>query len=671
MNRALLAVLALALVLLIGLGARLALAPGAEPPPMAPRVEAEEPGRSAAELEAPGTRSIGPEDASTRRRAATTRGSTARGRVIDARTGEPVPRVRVRIRGGGLEDRPETDGEGRFEGELVFPPGPLTASFRDLIAKGPLTPIPPRFEGAWRSWREGGGEMPQWPSFETLNREVTWTGARAREPDGEHTVYVLIGPTFRFETVPALDGQRLSAILRQGSTGGGPRWPQKQVLAGKPLRVRYAREHAPLDPDGDLHLVVSAHALDGRVPHDGGWMGQAPVRGTVGVHPGVLRVPMELRVALRGRVLDDALSPIEEAEVILTVPSEKANPFLSGDGVGMTARADEQGWFLLPGVPAGRCRLTARAKQHETAVIDLDVAEGRARLPDIVLTPTPPVGSIAGTMGFAPPTGALPLVRLRSLEAPGYDRIIGPRGSERVEGALRSGSFEFEGLPAGRYELSMLTVPEMPCAPEALVVEPPAKGLRFECDASAFGARTSFRVTDSRTGLELPDFKLLIDVRGRWLPVSLNGRSGEDAWFLGAGERHRWRVEREGHLPTAGDERAFSLIEGRWEAEVALEPGWARSLMFRDSRCVADYEELFEDGLAAWAAAPVPGVIVRAGGREVARSDADGLAEIRARRAPGEIEMELEGWHVVGSKELREGRLKGYAYPVLVWMARD
>ena len=45
------------------------------------------------------------------------------------------------------------------------------------------------------------------------------------------------------------DGQRLSAILRQGSTGGGPRWPQKQVLAGKPLRVRYAREHAPLDPD--------------------------------------------------------------------------------------------------------------------------------------------------------------------------------------------------------------------------------------------------------------------------------------------------------------------------------------------------------------------------------------------------------------------------------------
>ena len=74
---------------------------------------------------------------------------------------------------------------------------------------------------------------------------------------------------------------------------------------------------------------------------------------------------------------------------------------------------------------------------------------------------------------------------------------------------------------------------------------------------------------------------------------------------------------------------------------------------------------------AAWAAAPVPGVIVRAGGREVARSDADGLAEIRARRAPGEIEMELEGWHVVGSKELREGRLKGYACPVLVWMARD
>ena len=67
---------------------------------------------------------------------------------------------------------------------------------------------------------------------------------------------------------------------------------------------------------------------------------------------------------------------------------------------------------------------------------------------------------------------------------------------------------------------------------------------------------------------------------------------------------------------------------------------------------------------------PVRGAEIRFDGDVVARSDADGVAEIESDRAPERIEIVAPGWTLLGSPALSDGRLASGAREVVVWLTR-
>jgi len=580
---------------------------------------------------------------------------TTSGVVVDARTGEPVADLWVRLTCaepvGRLERR--TDERGRFE-----------------------TPSPWAAEPKLRLF-----DLPAELSVPDERLHAEHAVACSVEPDGPGAMRVRaeIGPTQCFVPRGPVDAScrapgHVLARLVDPASDGASSWTFARRVDG----VWVARFRQPLvdrfDGTGTFleTAFVSANGAEeassvNRAAHPTGdaplrYTGRHPVAGLVGIQPGVLSIAVALELGLEVRVLDAAQRPLEDVQVCCV----GLDPEVEGPTtwIGQTRSSGTVRAFPLR---PGAYRIVAQSRRHRVGAIRFDARPGRQRAPDLVLEPLPVGGTIEGHVEILGELdGHLAVARLRGLGSHRYEAadVVG------LEGRSSSGGFSFEDVPEGEYEVSLICVPELPAQPARVSVTAPGEFV-FRVSAADQGPTVGFAAHDARTGEAIDEVDVLLEVGGRTIPEALEFDFGDAPWRLPHDRAMRWWMGAEGYRPLAGDRSAFPARGDPRIARVRLEPGYGLRILLRDATSFLEtyHEGDLDEALAVWSAPPVADVRVLADGVPVATSDARGLATVSLSTAPRRLELAAPGWRVFGENPLDGGRVPDDT-PVVVWLSR-
>jgi len=533
--------------------------------------------------------------------------AVARGRLVDAATGEPLPDYVMRLHdAAGRREEVVTDAEGRFATPSPLANGDLRIRFLDSRSS-------PR-------------------SLPAIVREHAVSGGCAPEID----LAVASGPTYRFSLTPedAVPATELLARLRLASRDA------QVVLDPEPLRppagddspwVRFA----PVPEKFDRAVAIDLESKDGL------WVGTAQVSAVRGVVSGVVPIRLEARGVLRGVVVGADGELVEGAQVRFLWTTAAGKQRRAG------ARTESDGAFRFPALEEAAGRLSVRSLRHAPEDLEVRIAPGMFTTQNVLLRPLPPVGAIQGRLESQTGTYASSVdVELRVIESAAFTDFPPPPASVRVAWetveARRVGAFDFPGLPAGKYEVTVRDDGWFAWEPKSVSLSPPASGFRFLVRDDLAHAEFAFRVRDSDGGGRLENFHASIQAAG-----------GQPRWKRCRSEvpvlsrfplerRFKWRVDREGFEPAIGDERAFSIEESRegrvWRfAEVDLRRGWGE--VFRVvSRAKGK---------------PIAGALVRLDGRDAGTTGADGTAKVFAPERPRTVEVVYRDWVPAESIDFR------------------
>lgn len=484
------------------------------------------------------------------------------------------------------------------------------------------------------------------------------------EPDGDGgwVLPIVVGPTYRLRisTPGVLPGARWRARMVEVSAEGQEHpWGWTNLCPGDPRWFRYDNPQPPTYPGPGLRLEV--------ISGDGLIKGSTKIVYAVsGLHPQVPTVvAVEALGLLQGRVVDPGGAPLSGIEVFA--------PRLGGavQSSPLRTRTDDRGRFEFSGLKP--CDLALRFRDPRGAEARLErvpVPPGETTLDDVVLAPTPRVGSIVGRLVGEGPIRAR--LFLRALEGPAFTAIdtVNTRRRPGMRGAGGgSPEFQFNDLPAGDYELQVLPLDGRAWSPASMRVSPPAEGLVFTRLEET--VETWFRVEDGQTGRELEEFQLQLHFGHLFSPGTRRHRSDQPL-SLAANQPLTWAVSAPGFVPSYGDENDFHQESGDRVARVRLSPGWGATLLLRDrgGLLYGDGNPAWRDHLAPWERPPVPGVTVLLDGVEVGTSDSEGMVRLAGERAPHRIELVDPDWTVFESEGFREGRLTEGAPEVVVWLVR-
>lgn len=577
-----------------------------------------------------------------------------RGQVVDVRTGEPVDSALARAEGAEGNLEAATDAEGRFASDAR-----LLGSFSQIEF--------------WNAHDTAHIRTAPREKLEWLGEEAGWL-ARIR-----------IGPTYRLRLLGpgAIESKSWKLRVVESAPGAPDRataW--LNVVAGDPPWTRFDNPlpEAPVGSSARVEVQNEEETL----------RGTSPVATTVGIHPGLVTVTLDERFArVLGRVVDTAGKPFSRAAV--TAISRLGG--FSQDGDGHASRTDGEGRYAIGGLPPGDYWIHARPRRGEEAqTIEIALPPGDTTAPDLVAPAQTAAGAIEG---FLKTRGELDfppaVVQLRAVDGRRYEyfdvvdtsqqaanegeiRPIGPQGQAMA--VERKGFFEFQQVPEGEYEITVIATDGSRWSPNPLRVRPPRLDLEIVREDVGKPWTAWFRVHDAESDASIGDFhvQILVDETGasqiRHLVVRGDPPRGSGGTWP-ADALFRWNVHADGYRVASGTERDFVGEGTDRVADVFLRRGFGARLVLRDAQGRFDVlEDDWAGRVAAREHAPIAGARVLADGEIVATSDAQGMAAFETPRPPERIEILAPGWTVLGSAAFRDGRIVGDAREIVVWMAR-
>lgn len=541
--------------------------------------------------------------------------SRIRGRVIDAGTQAPVvPGVRLELhhRARRIVETVELAADGTFESVGRFPARGVRPQVLELHG-GEVLPSRARAGETWTIEVDPG-----WLYYLDL-----------AAPDG---------------LVP--DGG-LARLLQSRSSDGAPASELFEVSSRIALSGEahpYALFRTALREGERTIVAVEAACPRGRLS------GRVEVDPRRGIHPEA-RVDLRLEPSARGRVVDLDGEPVEDAAVLL-LPLEDSPS--GSDGGDRREETGSLGTFVFEALEEREYRSSATFGFARSEPIRFRAAPGENDLGDIALPLAADAGTISGAL-IGPegeePFGVLVLesrdTGKRLVTTTELEIHLFRSSDDDEDGVAR---FEFERVPAGSYELSVIDVAGWKFEPESIAVSPPLETVEFRAIPRV---RERWYVSVRDVGSEGPiqKYTVLGRTHDQWLPVVDEGDDwffGGESWIVVAGGRRPARLERSDFHRASSPRRNDSdpggdgLVDA-WRAEIGLERGYGLALVFKNGE---DDSLQATGNLESWIAPPLTGVRVLADGRPVATSDADGLALLSLEREPAALEFVLDGWRV-------------------------
>lgn len=474
-----------------------------------------------------------------------------------------------------------------------------------------------------------------------------------------------IGPTYRLRVrgVDERVGEAWEGRLVQ-EEHEDERW--FGLRNGSPPYLRYGDPLRGLEPSAKTWLELRSQ--------DGLHEGRAEVHALRGVQE--VEVECVARAAVFGFVFDERGTPRAQVSVEAVQLSE-ARAECAGTVTGANGR------YQLSAASPGRMQLVFTSSgSTRRERLQLDTPRGLTRAPDVVV-PAASGGAVAGSLRSPRPRQYTDKVLVRALDGSGFvlsamvglqtrDRwspVSGPASPTSSDGPFTMG-FRLDGVPAGRYEVSIAAADGQRWLPSRLVIEAPAGGLAFQLDEAPPPLAYHLEVRDAESGatLEGPE-------------ASVSDALGAPAWYerlapgaplleLSEPRPFGWSVKAPGYASASGTERDFQGDGARRTLTVALRRGFAARLRL--------YDWSQSTGGRGWTHAPsrgwnLPGpagVQVFADGALVVTSDERGIATFDLAAEPKRIELRLPGWRVIESRDFANGKLRG-VLETEIWMVRE
>lgn len=546
-----------------------------------------------------------------------------RGRVVDAASGDGIPFVNVLIHGANhaanVLPQTTTLEDGRF-------------SFADCCTLHSLTvrDLP-------------SGFIKRVDRREYENAEVR----------------VEIGPTYLllFEDPGSVDVELWGTLSVQGHESPELKWRQVQRTPRPWIRFGPAlRGQASLIPGSVLLTLQDRDGTKGtsvRVPSTVGVM-------TIGIR-------LENRSSINGIVVLAAGIPTVGASVeIEPLAGQEMPPAINSSFV-----TDAEGHFSFSNLVAGRYRLMISKPSYLPFSTDLTLSPGEERGVRIQW-PNPEGFEVSGF--FVSPGGLqypLPSLSLRCVDRP----ELVARAEAQLETASNGqsdsivrGRFEFRGLDAGEYDLSLADngvtsrYQDIGWTPRRIRVRAPHHGIQFLRSRGRWRREVMIRAQDANSGEDIVGFDVLdLRVPSPSFSIDTGGGTGatvaRDCRFgipvavgpIAEGVPFRWAVTARGYQIVAGDESDLSLLEHGGDTylggTVTLRSGFGAVIQVFAERSSG------VDG-------PVPGVSVYLDDTLAGTSDSNGLCILSWNTTPTRIEVRKAGFHTAAV-----GNSSGFAVP--------
>jgi len=568
------------------------------------------------------------------------------GRVVDVATGEPV--AFAHLVAGALEA--PVDGEGRWRCAAPLPDHVDQIEFHN---------------------REHGTHI------RTVRRD------ELEEDEGGWLARIAIGPTYRLHIVdtslaPAEEWQaRLVEIAESGRETRGSWIELFPPPAGGLPFLRYDNPWEPNAPGSAFRVDVRDSTATRRGASE-------RLATAIGIYPGPVSVAVDsLLTTATGRVVDVTDEPIQRARVSMA-PGGFA---VFADGSTEEAErwpteyTEADGNYEFRGLTPGVYRVLVRPRRGETPQSRTeDLPPGEIQLDDFVFDVQEGAGMIEGVLKSRRGSDFEhdEIVRLRAVDGREFEildisssggRIQAPfRRSVRAQGNEGEHVFEFNEVPAGQYELSVVAQDGYKWTPRVAKAEPPDDELVFWREDDVPLRSYFLQVFDAKTGERIERFTVQHQIGTTWNAKAPELAFGDSIGPFPAKSNLRWTVHAEGYAPRWGSPRDAGSTG---EVRIELRPGFGYKLILRDLGHGFDSDD--PDGrLAAATRPPVEGAEIWLGDLFTGTSHADGTVPMTGALNRDEpITIKKPGWRVVGSRQFREGRIHGPARDVVVWMIRE
>lgn len=462
-----------------------------------------------------------------------------RGRLHQQETGEPLPWYHLELRGHKHTRLVQTDAEGRFE--LPFPEGHLFVTFHDveplLVERASI-------------------------SFLDLEQREQVEHRAGAEP---LRLEVSCGPTFDLD-LPLPEGVQVGTLWgeltwRRSEGVGSPIWYEPLIA---PLRTdgggTWLRFLTPDSGSRNGPWSLAVHT------YDEFWRSaESQTERVQGRYPRVLPIELLARGWLTVRARHGG---VQETRPVIPLISPIERPPIEVHDGGVVllrhgaAHALDDGW-LFTQLEAGPYLVTFESALHETYTARVEVEAHQHTEHDAELVRLEIGGAVEGTLmsrrGDPQPARTM---HLAPEGGGGYPRVAQIDWHEAGGGSV--GSFRFEDVPVGKYELSPDARTLHAWSPSSLAVEPPFEGAHFERLDDGPHGPVGFLVYDEN-GVEITADGLSVAIRRQSDPPEAASRH-----MITSGKPHHlefpleapveWIVELPGHEPVLGRTADFSHV---------------------------------------------------------------------------------------------------------------